>query len=77
MKRYPKSPRADDAKSELKTIAKLPKSGCTSSKRDRQARRRRPPWRPAAVGSGAVVDGEMMAARAGAGLSDKMGVLGA
>jgi TolA-binding protein len=30
MKRYPKSSRAADAKSELKTIAKLPKSACTS-----------------------------------------------
>ena len=30
MKRYPKSARAADAKSELKTIAKLPKSACSS-----------------------------------------------
>ena len=30
VKRYPKSPRAADAKAELKTIAKLPKSSCTS-----------------------------------------------
>ncbi len=30
VKRYPKSPRANDAKTELKTIAKLPKSSCTS-----------------------------------------------
>jgi TolA-binding protein len=30
VKRYPKSPRTADAKSELKTIAKLPKSACTS-----------------------------------------------
>jgi TolA-binding protein len=30
MKRYPKSPRANDAKNELKTIAKLPKASCTS-----------------------------------------------
>ena len=30
VKRYPKSPRATDAKGELKTIAKLPKSACTS-----------------------------------------------
>jgi len=30
MKRYPKSPRANDAKTELKTIAKLPKASCTS-----------------------------------------------
>ena len=29
-KRYPKSPRANDAKGELKTIAKLPKNSCTS-----------------------------------------------
>ena len=29
-KRYPKSPRANDAKGELKTIAKLPKASCTS-----------------------------------------------
>jgi TolA-binding protein len=30
VKRYPRSPRANDAKSELKTIAKLPKASCTS-----------------------------------------------
>jgi TolA-binding protein len=30
VKRYPKSPRANDAKNELKTIAKLPKASCTS-----------------------------------------------
>ena len=30
VKRYPKSPRATDAKNQLKTIAKLPKSACTS-----------------------------------------------
>lgn len=30
LKRYPKSPRASDAKSELKSIAKLPKTACTS-----------------------------------------------
>jgi TolA-binding protein len=30
VKRYPKSPRASDAKTELKAIAKLPKSSCTS-----------------------------------------------
>jgi TolA-binding protein len=30
IKRYPKSSRATDAKGELKTIAKLPKSSCTS-----------------------------------------------
>jgi len=30
VKRYPKSSRAGDAKGELKTIAKLPKSACTS-----------------------------------------------
>jgi TolA-binding protein len=30
VKRYPKSPRAADAKSELKSIAKLPKAACTS-----------------------------------------------
>ena len=30
VKRYPKSPRAADAKAELKTIAKLPKAACTS-----------------------------------------------
>jgi TolA-binding protein len=30
VKRYPKSPRAGDARGELKTIAKLPKSACTS-----------------------------------------------
>ena len=30
MRRYPKSARAADAKSELKTIAKLPKSACSS-----------------------------------------------
>jgi TolA-binding protein len=30
LKRYPKSPRAGDAKSELKSIAKLPKTACTS-----------------------------------------------
>jgi TolA-binding protein len=30
LKRYPKSARAADAKAELKTIAKLPKSACTS-----------------------------------------------
>jgi len=30
VKRYPKSPRATDAKTEIKQIAKLPKSSCTS-----------------------------------------------
>jgi TolA-binding protein len=30
VKRYPKSPRANDARAELKSIAKLPKSSCTS-----------------------------------------------
>jgi TolA-binding protein len=30
IKRYPKSPRTSDAKGELKSIAKLPKSACTS-----------------------------------------------
>ena len=30
VKRFPKSPRANDAKTELKTIAKLPTSACTS-----------------------------------------------
>jgi TolA-binding protein len=30
MKRYPKSPRANDARNELKSIAKLPKASCTS-----------------------------------------------
>ena len=30
MKRYPRSARAGDAKSELKSIAKLPKSACSS-----------------------------------------------
>src|SRR5262245_33254637 len=30
IKRYPKSPRATDAKGELKAIAKLPKTACTS-----------------------------------------------
>jgi len=30
VRRYPKSPRAGDAKGELKTIAKLPKGACTS-----------------------------------------------
>ena len=30
IKRYPKSSRATDAKGELKSIAKLPKSSCTS-----------------------------------------------
>lgn len=30
VRRYPKSPRASDAKGELKQIAKLPKSACTS-----------------------------------------------
>jgi TolA-binding protein len=30
IKRYPKSPRAADARGEVKTIAKLPKSACTS-----------------------------------------------
>jgi hypothetical protein len=30
VKRYPKSARAGDAKGELKSIAKLPKSSCTS-----------------------------------------------
>jgi len=30
VKRYPRSPRAADAKGELKSIAKLPKSACTS-----------------------------------------------
>jgi hypothetical protein len=30
VKRFPKSPRATDAKNQLKAIAKLPKSACTS-----------------------------------------------
>ena len=30
VKRYPKSPRSNDAKAQLKTIAKLPKASCTS-----------------------------------------------
>jgi hypothetical protein len=30
VKRYPKSARAGDARGELKSIAKLPKSSCTS-----------------------------------------------
>jgi hypothetical protein len=30
MKRYPKSPRAVDAKNEIKALARLPKGSCTS-----------------------------------------------
>jgi TolA-binding protein len=30
VKRYPKSPRASDARAQLKQIAKLPRSACTS-----------------------------------------------
>jgi len=30
MKRYPKSPRAADAKSEIRALAKMPKGSCTS-----------------------------------------------